>query len=214
LLFIAVLAIHLVFVAALIEVTRLRTRYSTPETIVSTLIYLPRATPNTRAAATPRPQGRLPHAQPERSDLPPSVNAPLIQEPPAVQPYIDWTASAHEAVQNLLASETRDRRIARSMGSGWWSAFDEKQQHLSARRAFPWSPQRKFAGAEIDPDNFIVTFHLGPRCAVAVFVILPGFGCALGRLDPEPGQSDLFDAKYRPAPLELPTLIGADGPAP
>jgi hypothetical protein len=100
------------------------------------------------------------------------------------------------------------------MGSGWWLALADKHPRRIARHSFPWSPQRKYGGAEIDPDNFMITFHLGQRCVVAVFVILPGFGCALGHLDPEPGQSDLFDAKYRPAPLELPTLIGADGPAP
>jgi hypothetical protein len=35
-------------------------------------------------------------------------------------------------------------------------------------------------------------------------LIIPGFGCALGRIDPEPGRSDLFDERYTAPPIEIP----------
>jgi hypothetical protein len=47
----------------------------------------------------------------------------------------------------------------------------------------------------------------GRRCTLAFFLILPGFGCAFGPLDPEPGRGDLFDPKYQPQPLELPDSL-------
>jgi hypothetical protein len=49
-----------------------------------------------------------------------------------------------------------------------------------------------------------MTFTLNRRCQVSVFLILPGFGCALGHLDPDPGRSDLFDPEYVSGPIDLP----------
>ncbi len=39
---------------------------------------------------------------------------------------------------------------------------------------------------------------------IGLVFILPVFGCAVGHLDAEPGEGDLFDPKYQPQPLELP----------
>ena len=71
------------------------------------------------------------------------------------------------------------------------------------RPAFPWSRQPLGKHFDADAHTGIVSVR-GKRCTLAFFLILPGFGCALGPLDPEPGRGDLFDPKYQPQPLELP----------
>ena len=88
------------------------------------------------------------------------------------------------------------------MGSIPKSPFRTK----SARPAFPWSREPLGKHFDADPHTGIVSLH-GKRCTLAFFLILPGFGCALGPLDPEPGRGDLFDPRYQPQPLELPDSL-------
>ena len=76
----------------------------------------------------------------------------------------------------------------------------------NARPVFPWSRQPLGKHFDADPHTGIVSLS-GQRCTLAFFFILPGFGCAVGTLDPEPGRGDLFDPKYRPQPLELPDSL-------
>ena len=61
-----------------------------------------------------------------------------------------------------------------------------------------------------DPHTGIITLST-KRCTVALLLIVAGFGCNLGQLDTDPGQGDLFDPKYKVAPLTLPQSL-ADSP--
>lgn len=213
-LLIAVLAMHVVFVAVLVEATRQHLHFLAPAPIVQALIYLPpvhSAAPAITPVPAHAPMNRAAPQVPTEATLP---NLPAPQRPievtTPIDARIDWSAAAHAAARDLIASEARELQLDGQMGSGWWVAQEAKQQRRGAHAAFPWSPQGKWRGVEVNPDNYIVTFHLGRRCVVAVFVILPGFGCALGHLDPEPGHSDLFDPKYRSAPLELPASVSSN----
>ena len=76
----------------------------------------------------------------------------------------------------------------------------------SAQPEFPWSRQPLGKHFDADPHTGIVSLS-SKRCTLAFFLILPGFGCAVGHLDPEPGRGDLFDPKYKPQPLELPDSL-------
>lgn len=75
-----------------------------------------------------------------------------------------------------------------------------------AHPSFPWSRQPLGKHFDVDAHTGMVSVR-GKRCELAFFLILPGFGCALGPLDPEPGRGDLFDPKYQPQPLELPKSL-------
>lgn len=215
-LFLAVVAIHLAFVAVLVEATRQRLRFMAPAPIVQALIYLPSVRSAAQAATQVPAHGRMNRSASPAPAAPTVPNLPAPQQPiegtAPIDSPINWSASAHAAARDLIASEARERQLDGQMGSGWWAAQEARHQRRGAHAAFPWSPQGKLRGVDVDPENFIITFHLGRRCVVAVFVILPGFGCALGHLDPEPGHSDLFDPKYRSAPLELPAS-GSGGEA-
>jgi hypothetical protein len=90
------------------------------------------------------------------------------------------------------------------MGEGWWFVREARHPLDAHGKSFPWSRQPRRSGVDIDPDTLLVTFKLNWRCQVVLFLVVPGFGCAVGRLNPEPGRSDLFDPKYRSRLLELP----------
>jgi hypothetical protein len=62
---------------------------------------------------------------------------------------------------------------------------------------------------DFDPDTFEVTVYLGKRCRLSYFLFVAGFGCVLGPINPEPGRGDLFDPKFRSAPVELPVPLMA-----
>ena len=73
--------------------------------------------------------------------------------------------------------------------------------------AFAW--HRQPLGKHFDVQHGMVTVRT-KRCVFGVFVILPGFSCNPGRIDPEPGQGDLFDPKYAVPSLELPKPLVDD----
>ncbi len=107
--------------------------------------------------------------------------------------------AAELAAAVVVARSTADQQRDEAMGSMPTSPFRTR----SARPAFPWSRQPLGKHFDADPHTGIISVS-GKRCTLAFFLILPGFGCAIGPLDPEPGRGDLFDPKYRPQPLELP----------
>jgi hypothetical protein len=210
--FIAVLAIHLVTVAALLEAMRERKRFSTDEGVVSALIYLPQTTPK---VATP---GRAPSVHRAPNTAPASIQTlpPALQQLPNTLPQkeelIDWAAAAHQAARDLLAAEASERERNSKMGTGWWLAQDAKHRRRAAASSYPWSHQPLSSWVDIDPDSFVISFTLNQRCQLVMFLFVAGFGCALGHLDPEPGRADLFDPKYRTAPLEQLELNPDDAP--
>ncbi|HEX9139144.1 MAG TPA: hypothetical protein VF848_05100 [Steroidobacteraceae bacterium] len=207
LIFVAVAALHLAFIAVVfIETTRERKRLATDEGIVSILIYLPGTSPKA-APAVVRTALRVPATAP-------SLREPVseaLQRPnePLQQQIIDWTAAAHQAARELLAAEAAERARNGKMATGWWLAQEAKQRHRAMTPAFPWSHQPLTSWVDVDPDSYVITFRSG-RCQLSIFLVVAGFGCALGHLDPEPGRADLFDPKYRATPIELPATLGED----
>lgn len=212
LVFIAVLATHLVLVAALLEAMRERKRLATDEGIVSTLIYLPEISPKVvtpgRARSVPRALNTAPAST--------QTSPPALQELPNTQPrqeeFIDWAAAAHQAARDLLAAEASEQERNSKMGTGWWLAQDARHRRRAAGSSYPWSHQPLTSWVDIDPDSFVISFTLNQRCQLIVFLFVAGFGCALGHLDPEPGRADLFDPKFRTAPLEQLDLNPDDTP--
>jgi hypothetical protein len=198
----AVVAIHLLFVAILIDSSRKRERLAGAEPTITAFIFNP---------AVSAPASQLPRARSARRQAPtsPALSEPALQPPAAVteegsriQEPIDWLASAHQAARDVLAAEAIEAKRNARMGAGWWLAQEAKHHRIASRKSFPWSRQPRRSWVDIDPDTFLVTFTLNERCQVVLFLIVPGFGCALGHLNPEPGRSDLFDPKFLP-PLEL-----------
>jgi hypothetical protein len=207
LIFAAVMALHVAAIAVLITAARERKPLATEEVVVSTLIYLQ----NTSSRLAPS----LRHTPPGVSATVPSLTEPtpevLQQSNDAVQKQelIDWTAAAHQAARELLAAEAAERVRNSKMGTGWWLDQDAKQRRRTTTPAFPWSHQPQTSWMEIDPDSLVITFR-SERCQLSIFLVVAGFGCALGHIDPAPGRADLFDPKYHSTPLELPAAIGED----
>jgi len=109
---------------------------------------------------------------------------------------------AERAAAVVITHSAADQQRDGAMGSIPKSPF----KVASARPAFPWSRQPLGKHFDADPHTGIVSVG-GKRCTLAFFLILPGFGCSFGPLDPEPGRGDLFDRKYQPQPLELPSSL-------
>lgn len=200
---IAVLAIHLIFVAALIEAFRPRKLLYAAENIASTLIYSP-ATPRraTRPVGT-RTVMRPPAKAPAPTEPAPQVPTEVAGGPAQTEAPIDWEANAHQAARDVLAAESIDLQRSSKIGDGWLLAQERRHHREAPHKPFPWSHQPLTSWFDIDPDSFVIIFRLGRRCQV-VFLVLVQFGCVVGHLDPEPGRDDLFDPIYRPRPLELP----------
>jgi hypothetical protein len=208
--FIAVLAIHLVSLAALLEAMRERKRPATDEDVVSALIYLPETTPKVVLPGRARSAPRAHNTAPASIQTSPQALQQLPDTLPQREEFIDWAAAAHQAARDLLAAEASKRERNSRMGTGWWLAQDARHRRRAAGSSYPWSHQPQTSWVDIDPDSFVISFTLDRRCQLVVFLFVAGVGCALGHLDPEPGRADLFDPKYRAAPLELLDLNPGD----
>jgi hypothetical protein len=201
---VAVMAIHLIFVGALIEAFRQQKLLYAAQNIVPTLIYFPamprRATASVQARTVRRPSAKsalLPGPLPQ---APPQVSS----EPAQTERPIDWGANAHQAARDVLRDESIDLQRSSKMGDGWLLAQEGRHHREPRPQPFPWSHQPLTSWFDIDPDSFVIIFRLGRRCQVVYFAVVAALGCTVGHLDPEPGRSDLFDPKYGPRPLELP----------
>ena len=210
--FIAVLAIHLAFVVTVLEAMRERKRLSADEGVVSALIYLPEKTPKVVVPGRARSALRALNTAPASIQFSPQALQQVPNTLPQKEEFIDWAAAAHQAARDLLAAEASERERISKMGTGWWLAQDAKHRRRAAGSSYPWSHQPLTSWVDIDPDSFVISFTLNQRCQLIVFLFVAGFGCALGHLDPEPGRADLFDPKYRTAPLELMDLNPDDAP--
>jgi hypothetical protein len=170
--------------------------------------------PDPAAAKAPRPRALPLRAQPPRAPLlspqprvaPAGTQVAPITVSPAVtgsaRPTTNWRLEAQRAAGTLIARSDSDRHRDGLMGSIPRSPFGTR----SPRPAFPWSRQPLSKHFDADPHTGMISLS-GKRCTLAFFLILPGFGCALGPLDPEPGRGDLFDPKYKLQPLELPDSL-------
>jgi len=119
---------------------------------------------------------------------------------------IDWAAAARLAANSVGTAEAQRRRRRRASGELPWGATD-RAGSTSPPPAFPWSRQPLTGWMDFDPTKLLTTVHLGRRCVLAFFLIIPAFGCVLGHIDPDPGRGDLFAAKFAPRPLEIPEPV-------
>jgi len=153
---------------------------------------------------------RQPETPPVRAQPPLSPARATMSAPPAPiteplsQPAAPATAVAPPDWHGLLEASARAAaqgalRQPRTMGEIPTSPYQSRQSTPS----FPWSREPISKYFDFDRESGIATLSLG-RCRLAFLLIIPGFGCALGRVDPEPGRADLFDERYTAPPIELP----------
>jgi hypothetical protein len=149
-----------------------------------------------------RPQLRTAPAAVAATPAPWQVVPPLPALPSPAQPTTNWRLEAQRAAAAVIIHAATDQQHDGVMGSTPKSPYRASR----ARPAFPWSREPLGKHFDADPHTGIVSLR-GKRCTLAFFLIVPGFGCAIGPLDPEPGRGDLFDPKFQPQPLELPDSL-------
>jgi hypothetical protein len=143
---------------------------------------------------------------PEKSRSPGAEPAPQEIAPPTAaitaSPSVDWNRELDAAAAASIERASRERRRNSGMGSTPHSPYSA----MPTRPAFPWSHQPLGKHFDFDSSTGLLTLR-GKRCVLALWLILPGFACATGPVDPEPGEGDLFDRKYAPWELELPKSL-------
>jgi hypothetical protein len=163
----------------------------------------PRAIGNSVANSPPAPvafSGAITASSPSAMTAAPSI---------ALSPPPDWHAQARQSANAVLAAEAIAQRRGSTIGTTPFSNFDASARGAPSRPSFPWSRQPLSRAFDFDPDTFEVTLYLGKRCRLSYFLFVVGFGCVLGPINPEPGRGDLFDPKFRSAPIELPVPLMA-----
>jgi hypothetical protein len=210
-----VVALHLLALWAFIEAGQLRLQRASVEPVMTWLSLADdaartRPAPPTRTAAPASARAPRPTGQP--APIVPIVPvSPDLPRPTAITPDaapgpdrpIDWAAAAVDAARHHLDSQSADARRDHGMGTSPQSTARATTPHP----AFPWGHQPM--GKHFDVQKGVLLVRT-KRCVFGVFVILPGFSCNPGRIDPEPGQGDLFDPKYAPQPLALPQPLVDD----
>lgn len=142
----------------------------------------------------PRPPSQA-QKVPERSRAPP-VRAAAAAEPalapaPESAARIDWMDEAQkeadDATQRQIESEDATARKAGALRaptqapSGW----------SSRRFRRPWVGWSERArGMEITHGALL--WHLNEHCVVGIFIVIPGFACRIGKIEP---RDDLFSHK-------------------
>lgn len=167
------------------------------------LIREPMRTPGIGAPPTNQraPPGKAPRlalptvADLTRSIVPPHGNFPA--SPPLPRGRVDWNDSAKRAAATLAGNATLTRQ--RLAASGELPEDTSPAHHA----AFPWSHQPRIPWLDFDLKTLTTGVHLGKHCELAFFILLPGFGCVLGHLEPTT-RGDLFDPILLPSPLQLP----------
>lgn len=181
------------------------------------MLWLRLTAPSPRIPAPARSRTRAPGAV-KRSVVGPSPTASpssLTAPPPVASlPPPDWHALAGQSATALLAAEATAQKRASAIGATPFSNFNAGAHGGAFRPAFPWSRQPLSRAFDFDPDTFEATLYLGKHCRLSYFLFVVGFGCILGPINPEPGRGDLFDPKFRSAPIEVPAPLMAPPPAP
>jgi hypothetical protein len=205
--FAAACALQLLFASVFVAVGRVRSPSAARQEVVMTQIVLRTTPPKSAPESAPTPVAITTLSPvPVTPVLPlPGLPLPVLRFPsPAHRKApIDWARAAQLATDSTVAAETRARRQARASGElpgperGSAGVANEQP-------SFPWSRQPLSSWFDFEPAKLRATFRLGKRCVLVLVLILPGGGCILGHIDPDPGRADLFDPKFRPAPLTLP----------
>ncbi len=148
----------------------------------------------------PAPVQRSRSRPPAATAVAPVVTVPAAPHPSA--PAVDWSGEARRSATAAIDYAARERRRNATMGSTPKSPYASTPE----RPQFQWSHQPLGKHVDFDPHTGLLSFR-SKRCVIVFFLIVPGFACAPGPIDPEPGRGDLFDPKYRSQPLELPASL-------
>jgi hypothetical protein len=137
----------------------------------------------------PRPAAsrRLPRALSPRISppAPPPSAAPPVPTRPDAGTAIDWAAEATASANDQLAADALHARQASALAPPKSALFAAQAK----RHGFQWDYARTHRVEGLP--GLATVIHLGDRCAIAFFLIIPfAGGCALGK--PEV-RGDLFD---------------------
>lgn len=170
-----------------------------------------RSAPAIRAARASTPQLTL---KTPAIVVPSIPQIPLFTAPATpVSPSIDWNSQATVAAGALLSREQQRAAQQAAIGALPFSNFEASKRIRSATQpAFAWGHQPISSWFDIDPDSGALLFKIGRRCVVYLW-LTAGWGCAVGRLDPDPGRKDLFDPRYLVPQVETPTPLLPANPA-
>ena len=170
--------------ALLLLVTGTRARLITGMTEVAPLILTllePHERPRTAAS------GHVPRALAPRiaPPVPPPTEAPAVPPRPDAGTAIDWAAEATASANDQLAADALHARQASALAPPESALFAAQAK----RHGFQWDYARTHRVEGIP--GLATVVHLGDRCAVAFFLIIPvAGGCALEK--PQ-ARGDLFD---------------------
>jgi hypothetical protein len=162
------------------------------------------------AARRPRPAGDslLRNAGRARREPAPALAAPSPRTsapPPAAiasSPSVDWVSELRAAASASIENFSRQRRRDSGMGSTPKSPYVT----LPNQPLFPWSHQPLGKHFDFDSDTGLLTLRTR-HCVFALWLILPGFACVPGPVNPEPGEGDLFEHRFAPWEWQLPKSL-------
>jgi hypothetical protein len=177
-----VAALHALALLLLVTGTRARLVSGIAD-VVPLLVTLlePRERPRTAAS------GHVPRALSPRiaPAAPPPSEVPPVAPRPDAGTAIDWAAEATASANDQLAADALHARQASALAPPKSALFAAQAQ----RHGFQWDYARTHRVDGIP--GLATVVHLGDRCAVAFFLIIPvAGGCALEK--PQ-ARGDLFD---------------------
>jgi hypothetical protein len=177
-----VAALHALALLLLVIGTRAHLAPSSSEMVPLIVALLePRERPRTAAS------GHVPRALSRRiaPAAPPPNEAPPVLPRPDAGTAIDWAAEATASANDQLAADALRARQASALAAPKSALFAAPAK----RHGFQWDYARTHRVEGIP--GLATVVHLGDRCAVAFFLIIPfAGGCALEK--PEV-RGDLFD---------------------
>lgn len=175
----AVVGLHAGALLWLLTETRTQRIGTEPEGTPLLVVLLPALEPQSSAA-----ESRRAHSTHGRTAVPagtqPSPSSTVISDSPSV---IDWAAEASAAAGRVIDSNEKSRRRANVFALAPNGIFAPPR---ARQREFPWQPK------EVEIVEGVATvIHLGERCGLVLFLIVPvAGGCALDKM---PARGDLFD---------------------
>ncbi len=175
----------------LLLVTGTRARLVPGMTAVAPLIVMllePHERPRTAAS------GHVPRAHSPRISppAPPPSEATPVPPRPDAGTAIDWAAEATASANDQLAADALHARQARALAPPESALFAAQAK----RHGFQWDYARTHRVEGVP--GLAAIIHLGDRCAIAFFLIIPvAGGCAVEKAE---ARGDLFDHMHDPEP--------------
>ena len=187
-----VVAAHALALAFLLELTRTHPAGRSAEEVLTLLVLLPAVRPLKPELPLTIPRELTPR---ERA-VAPSAEAPPPPAPPAPTDSgpapIDWVAEGVEAAARVARGEDQPgpRTFGMPPASPMFAAAPARRPGLA------WNHARTHR-VEALPGG-VTVFNLNDHCAVALFWVVPFFGCTLDRIPP---RGDLLDHMREQAEL-------------